>query len=115
MKAVSLLRMNAAKEGFKIGSTNELRKKFKNWNPQVAIYQIKNASDDIKDEIKKSGVDIKKDLNISELIKETEEEIKQPMDQMLTDIKHTVNYEPPTKKRVNVESGDNEKIDNEGD
>ena len=36
--------MAAAKEGFKIGSTNELRKKFKNWNPQVAIYQIKNTS-----------------------------------------------------------------------
>ena len=45
MKAVSLLRMNAAKEGFKIGSTNELRKKFKNWNHQVAIYQIKNLSE----------------------------------------------------------------------
>ena len=65
--------------------------------------------------LKKSGVDIKKDLNISELIKETEEEIKQPMDQMLTDIKHTVNYEPPAKKRVNVESDDDKNIENEGD
>ena len=37
--------MQAAKEGFKIGSTNELRKKFKNWNPEVAIYQIKNSSE----------------------------------------------------------------------
>ena len=37
--------MAAAKEGFKIGSTNDLRKKFKNWNPQVAIYQIKNSSE----------------------------------------------------------------------
>ena len=44
MKALSEVRMSAAKEGFKIGSTNELRKKFKNWNPQVAIYQIKNSS-----------------------------------------------------------------------
>jgi len=80
-----------------------------------AIYQIRNASDDIKDEIKKSGGDIKKDLNISELVKETEEEIKQPMDQMLTDIKHTVNYEPPVKKKEIVESEDNENIENEGD
>jgi hypothetical protein len=80
-----------------------------------AIYQIRNASDDIKDEIKKSGVDIKKDLNISELVKETEEEIKQPMDQMLTDIKHTVNYEPPAKKKVKVESGSNKNLENEGD
>ena len=45
MKALSQIRMTAAKEGFKIGSTNELRKKFKNWNPQVAIYQIKNSSE----------------------------------------------------------------------
>ncbi|MDC0207821.1 hypothetical protein OAJ87_01560 [Pseudomonadota bacterium] len=45
MKALSAVRMLAAKEGFKIGSTNELRKKFKNWSPQVAIYQIKNSSD----------------------------------------------------------------------
>ena len=45
MKALSAVRMLASKEGFKIGSTNELRKKFKNWSPQVAIYQIKNTSD----------------------------------------------------------------------
>jgi len=45
MKALSEVRMSAAKEGFKIGSTNELRKKFKNWSPQEAIYQIKNTSD----------------------------------------------------------------------
>ena len=45
MKALSQLRMDAAKEGFKIGSSNQLRTKFKNWNPQVAIYQFKNLSD----------------------------------------------------------------------
>ena len=45
MKALSHIRMLAAKEGFKIGSTNDLRKKFKNWSPQVAIYQIKNLSE----------------------------------------------------------------------
>ena len=45
MKTLSRVRMQAAKEGFKIGSTNKLRTKFKNWNPQVAIYQLKNLSD----------------------------------------------------------------------
>ena len=45
MKSLSRVRTQAAKEGFKIGSTNELRKKFKNWNPEVAIYQIKNSSE----------------------------------------------------------------------
>ena len=79
------------------------------------IYQIRNASDDIKDEIKKSGGDIKKDLNISELVKETEEEIKVPMDQMLTDIKHTVNYEPPSKKQVKTNTGEKELNENETD
>ena len=59
-----------------------------------AIYQIKNASEDLKSEIKKSTGDIKGELNIKELIKETEQEIKMPMDQMLNDIEHTINYEP---------------------
>ena len=45
MKALSQVRMAAVKEGFKIGSTNQLRKKFKNWSPQVAIYQFKNLSE----------------------------------------------------------------------
>ena len=45
MKTLSRVRMQAAKEGFKIGSTNQLRTKFKNWNPQVAIYQLKNLTD----------------------------------------------------------------------
>ncbi len=44
MKTLSRVRIEAAKEGFKIGSTNQLRTKFKNWNPQVAIYQLKNLS-----------------------------------------------------------------------
>ena len=68
-----------------------------------AIYQIKNASDDLKSEIKKSTGDIKKDLNLKELIKETEEDINLPMDQMMTDIEHTINYEP-NKPKTNEKS-----------
>ena len=64
-----------------------------------AIYQIKNASDDLKSEIKKSTGDIKNDLNLNELIKETEEEIQLPMDQMMTDIENTINYEPKNTKK----------------
>ena len=45
MKMLGSIRMSAAKEGFKIGATNELRKKFKNWSPHVAIYQIKNSTE----------------------------------------------------------------------
>ncbi|MDA9690440.1 hypothetical protein N9U64_01015 [Pseudomonadota bacterium] len=44
MKALTAIRHIASKEGFKIGSTQILRKKFKSWTPQVAIYQIKNDS-----------------------------------------------------------------------
>ena len=44
MKALSAIRHIASKEGFKIGSTQILRKKLKSWTPQVAIYQIKNDS-----------------------------------------------------------------------
>ncbi|MDA1341666.1 MAG: hypothetical protein O3B36_02395 [Proteobacteria bacterium] len=44
MKALSDIRLLASKEGFKIGSTSQLRKKFKNWDARVAIYQIKNTS-----------------------------------------------------------------------
>ena len=44
MRALSAIRHIASKEGFKIGSTQTLRHKFKNWTPQVAIYQIKNDS-----------------------------------------------------------------------
>ena len=44
MIALSAIRHVASKEGFKIGSTQTLRKKFKIWTPHVAIYQIKNHS-----------------------------------------------------------------------
>ena len=44
MKTLSETRFLASKDGFKIGSTSQLRKKFKSWTPQVAIYQIKNDS-----------------------------------------------------------------------
>ncbi len=45
MKTLNQVRMAALKQGFKIGSTNHLREKFKNWSPQVAIYQLKNSSE----------------------------------------------------------------------
>ena len=44
MKVLSKIRSVASKEGFKIGSTAELRNKFKKWDPRVAIYQLKNTS-----------------------------------------------------------------------
>ena len=34
------------------------------------IHQIKNASEDLQQEIKKSGLDMKKDMNFSEVFRE---------------------------------------------
>lgn len=58
-----------------------------------ALYSIRNATNDLKDEIRKSGVDVKKDLNIEQLLKQQEEQLVQPMDQVFTDIGNTMHYE----------------------
>ena len=58
-----------------------------------ALYSIRNATNDLKDEIRKSGVDVKKDLNIEQLLKQHEEQLIQPMDQVFTDIGNTMHYE----------------------
>lgn len=58
-----------------------------------ALYSIRNATNDLKDEIRKSGVDIKKDLNIEQILKQQEEQLIQPMDQVFTDIGNTMHYE----------------------
>jgi sec-independent protein translocase protein TatA len=58
-----------------------------------ALFSIRNASEELKSEIRKSGVDIKKDLNINEILKQQEEQIIQPMDQVFTDIGNTMQYE----------------------
>ncbi len=54
--------------------------------------EIRNATADLQEEIKKSGLDVKKDLNLNAFIQQTEEEIKQPLDQVLVDINETVHY-----------------------
>lgn len=60
------------------------------------IRQIKEASSDIQNEIKKSGADIKKDLNLTGIIQETAEDIKRPLDQMAVDIDNSIKYQPNT-------------------
>lgn len=62
-----------------------------------AIYQIKQASNDIQNEIKKGGLDIKKDLNIRETIKEVSDEIQLPLDQQIVEMENIVNYNAPRK------------------
>ena len=57
-----------------------------------AMREVRNASADLQNEIKKSGLDVKKDLNLSAILQKTEEEFQQPLDQVMVDIKETVHY-----------------------
>lgn len=56
------------------------------------LYEFRNATSELQNEIKKSGFDMKKDLNLDSIIKDTAEPILQPMDQVFTDIENTVHY-----------------------
>jgi sec-independent protein translocase protein TatA len=71
-----------------------------------AIYQIRNASNDLQQEIRKSGEEMKKDLNLDGILKETEASIAQPLDQMYSDLDHTVHYgSMPKQVRQQVTAG----------
>ena len=59
------------------------------------IYQIKQASNDLQNEIKKSGLDIKKDLNIREKIQEITDEIQIPLDQQMVEMEDIIDYKIP--------------------
>lgn len=57
--------------------------------------QIKDASAEIQDEIKKSGNQMKGDLNLKNILEETAEDIKRPLDQYASDLDNAVKYQPP--------------------
>ena len=57
------------------------------------LYEFRNATSELQNEIKKSGFDIKNDLKIDNILKDTTEPIMQPMDQVFSDIENTVHYE----------------------
>ncbi len=60
------------------------------------LYEFRNAQAELQREIQKSGMDIKKDMNFTELIKDTTEEIRQPLDQVATDINNTIEFKSTT-------------------
>ena len=64
------------------------------------IYQVRQASSELQNEIKKSGLDIKKDLNIREQIQDITEDIQRPLDQQMVEMENLVNYNPQTKNNV---------------
>lgn len=57
-----------------------------------AMYQIRNASNELQQEIKKSGAGIQSELNINALLKETKEDLVQPLDQMYSDVENSMHY-----------------------
>lgn len=57
-----------------------------------ALYQVRNATNDLQHEIRKSGQQMKEDLNLKEIIKETEESINASMEGVKTEIDNTVDY-----------------------
>ena len=63
--------------------------------------QIKDASNELQHEIKKSGMDIKKDMNLSSFVDDTVKEIQQPLDQYVEDLEHAVRYEAPKRSHLN--------------
>lgn len=62
------------------------------------IRQVREASSDIQEEIRKSGDEMKKDLNLQGTIRETAEDIRRPLDQYAADLEDSMKYQPP--KRV---------------
>src|SRR5574343_1644234 len=66
------------------------------------IRQIKDASNELQSEIKKSGADIKKDLDLTGLIQETSRDIQRPLDQYAADLDDAVKFTPPRNSQIPV-------------
>lgn len=77
------------------------------------IRQIKDASQDLQDEIRKSTSEMKGDLNLSSLIEETSREIQQPFEEYASDLEESVKFDNKNKsnyfinKEVSLNSSEN--------
>lgn len=58
------------------------------------IRQVKDASADIQNEIKKSGANMKKDLNLDGLVNDTAQELRRPLDQYVEELDNAVKFSP---------------------
>ena len=67
-----------------------------------ALYQIRNATAEIQNEIKSSSSEITKDINLSNILTEKQEELLAPMDQVYTDIENTVHYSGNMDKKTSI-------------
>ena len=82
------------------------------------IHQIKNASEDLQQEIKQSGLDMKKDMNFSEVFRDTSKTITDPIEANLYELDNVINapsnvqsYEGP--KEIETEVKLDQQLDGE--
>lgn len=59
------------------------------------IRQIKDASNELQHEIKKSGMDMKNDLNLNGMIEDTASDIRRPIDQYTAELDDALRFDPP--------------------
>lgn len=59
------------------------------------IRQIKDASQEVQNEIKKSGGDIKGDFNLQKIVDDTRNDIAKPFREHARTLDQAVNFEPP--------------------
>lgn len=67
------------------------------------IRQIKDASQDLQDEIRKSTQEIKSDLNLKGLLEDTTQEIQKPFEQYVSDLEESIQYEKSSNYFLNNE------------
>lgn len=58
------------------------------------IRQIKDASNDLQSEIRKSSNELKGDLNLKEIIDDTARDIQRPLDQCAADVEDVMKRKP---------------------
>lgn len=62
-----------------------------------ALFEFRNATNEIKNEIKKSSGDLKGDLNMENFLKESTEDLQRPLDQVYTEVENAVHYDAKSK------------------
>lgn len=58
------------------------------------ISQIRNASDELQTEIRKSGAKITKDMNMDKVIRDTADDFARPIDQYAKDVEDVMSRRP---------------------
>ena len=68
-----------------------------------AIYSVKNASQEIQNEIKKSGAELRREIKVEDILKEEEIDIVNPLDQQIMELDQSIRYDPNTSAQATQE------------